>query len=232
MRFCQVSACGTRMGSAIRYWLTAALVGGTFFLVADANAKAQGTGSTTEAKSAPTAEGPPQEEANPNPLEFKTDLALWTFVIFVVLFLVLKKFAWKPISESLDRREHHIAENIAAAQRAQDDARNMLTEYERKLAGAADEVRAMLEEARRDAEGTKQQIVAEAKAAAQAEHERAMRDIRTAADAAVEELSQRSADLAVALAGKIVSTKLTGEERSRLVQESLNRFVAAAPSRN
>jgi len=199
--------------------------------------QASGRAETVEEKSvaaagANAAEAKPEAEGHPDPLAFKTDLALWTFVIFVLLFLVLKKFAWGPISESLDRREHHIAENIAAAQRAQDDARNMLAEYERKLAGAADEVRAMLEEARRDAEGTKQQIVAEAKSAAQAEHERAMRDIRTATDAAVEELSQRSADLAVALAGKIVSTKLTGEERSRLVQESLNRFAAAAPSRN
>ena len=67
----------------------------------------------------------------------------------------------------------------------------------------------MLEEARHDAENTKQQIVAEAKSAAQAEHERAMRDIRTATDAAVEELSQRSADLAVELAGKVISAKLT-----------------------
>ena len=80
--------------------------------------------------------------------------------------------------------------------RTHEEAKNLLAEYERKLAGAADQVRGMLEEARHDAEKTKQQIVAEAKTAAQAEHERAMRDIRTATDAAVEELSQRSADLA------------------------------------
>ncbi len=90
----------------------------------------------------------------------------------------------------------------------------------------------MLDEARHDAESTKQEIVAEAKSAAQAEHQRAMRDIRTATDAAVEELSQRSADLAVELAGKIISAKLTPEERSRLVQDSLTKFAAAAPSRN
>jgi len=221
--------------SEISQWLLAAIFSGVAALVfATASAYGQGNEkATTEARTAPAAESTPvAEESHPNPLEFKTDLALWTFVIFVVLFLVLKKFAWKPISESLDRREHHIAENIAAAQRAQDDAKKMLADYERKLAGAADEVRAMLEEARRDAEGTKQQIVAEAKSAAHAEHERAMREIRTATDAAVEELSQRSADLAVALAGKIVSAKLTGEERSRLVQESLSKFVASAPSRN
>ena len=113
-------------------------------------------------------------------------------------------------------REQHIAENIEAARRRDEDARQLLVEYERKLAGAADQVRAMLDEARHDAERTKQQIVAEAKAAAQGEHERAMRDIRTATDAAVEELSQRSADLAVELAGKIISAKLTPDERSRL----------------
>jgi F-type H+-transporting ATPase subunit b len=90
----------------------------------------------------------------------------------------------------------------------------------------------MLEEARKDAEGVKQQIVAEAKAAAHAEGERASLEIRRATDAAVEEMSQRSADLAVALAGKVISSKLTPEERSRLVQESLSKFASVAPSRN
>jgi F-type H+-transporting ATPase subunit b len=227
----KVLACRRPYQSEISRWLAAAIFSSLVLFVVTARVNAQGDEKlTTEAHTTGAATSTPV--AAPNPLEFKTDLALWTFIIFIVLFLVLKKFAWKPISESLDRRERHIAENIAAAQRAQDDAKKMLADYERKLAGAADEVRAMLEEARRDAEGTKQQIVAEAKSAAHAEHERAMREIRTATDAAVEELSQRSADLAVALAGKIVSAKLTGEERSRLVQESLSKFAASAPSRN
>lgn len=200
--------------------------------LAKCSVSAQAAEEKSAASGAAAAEKAPEAESHPDPLAFKTDLALWTFVIFVLLFIVLKKFAWGPIAESLDKREHHIAENIAAAQRAQDDAKNMLAEYERKLASAADEVRAMLEEARRDAEGVKQGIVAEAKAAAQAEHQRAMHDIRTATDAAVEQLSEKSADLAVALAGKIISAKLTSEERSKLVQESLGKFAAAAPSKN
>jgi F-type H+-transporting ATPase subunit b len=108
----------------------------------------------------------------------------------------------------------------------------MLAEYERKLASAADQVREMLEEARRDAEHAKQDILNEAKTAAKAEHDRALRDIRTAADAAVKDLSQRSADLAVEMAGKFISAKLTPDERSRLVQDSLSKFAAAAPSKN
>jgi F-type H+-transporting ATPase subunit b len=172
------------------------------------------------------------KHTEPNPLAIDADLAVWTFVLFLILFAVLAKFAWGPIAEALDKRERHIAENIEASRRAQEEAKEMLAEYERKLAGAADQVRGMLDEARRDAEGVKQQIVAEAKSAAQAEHERAMRDIRTATDAAVEELSQRSADLAIQLAGKVISSKITNEERSKLVQESLSKFAAAAPSKN
>jgi F-type H+-transporting ATPase subunit b len=182
--------------------------------------------------SAATAAGAAPVEDHPDPLQFKTDLALWTLVVFIVLFIVLKKFAWGPIAEALDKRERHIAENIEAARRRDEDARQLLAEYERKLSGAADQVRSMLDEARQDAERTKQEIVAEAKAAAQGEHQRAMRDIRTATDAAVEELSQRSADLAVDLAGKIISAKLTPDERSRLVKDSLSKFASAAPSKN
>src|SRR5262245_29807260 len=106
------------------------------------------TRAADEAKPAAEAAGEAHHGGDPSPLSIDTDLAVWTFVVFFVLLAVLAKFAWGPITEALDKRERHIAENIAAAQRAQDDARNMLAGYERKLAGAADEVRAMLEEAR------------------------------------------------------------------------------------
>jgi F-type H+-transporting ATPase subunit b len=173
-----------------------------------------------------------EHPAQPNPLAVDVDLAFWTFIVFLVLLAVLAKFAWKPIIAALEAREHHIAENIEAAKRAQDEAREMLAGYEKKLAGAADQVREMLDEARRDAEVTKGQIVDEAKTAAKAEHERAMRDIRTAADAAVKDLSQRSADLAIELAGKVISAKMTPDERSRLVNDSLSKFSATTPSKN
>ncbi|HTQ38171.1 MAG TPA: F0F1 ATP synthase subunit B [Pirellulales bacterium] len=212
---------------AFACWFCSALVVSATWLTIPSVARA-----ADEAPPAASAGNPPPAESHPDPLQFKTDLALWTFVVFVVLFIVLKKFAWGPIAQSLDRREHHIADNIEAARRRDEEARQLLAEYERKLAGAADQVRAMLDEARQAAEHTKQEIVAEAKAAAQGEHERAMRDIRSAADAAVEQLSEKSADLAVQLAGKIITTKLTPEERSRLVKDSLSKFASVSPSKN
>jgi hypothetical protein len=76
--------------------------------------------------------------------EFKSDLAIYTFVVFLILLLVLLKFAWNPISRALDERERNIADHIAAAEAKHEEAKQMLAGYEQKLAGAADEVRQLL----------------------------------------------------------------------------------------
>jgi F-type H+-transporting ATPase subunit b len=169
---------------------------------------------------------------SPNPLAFDPDLAIATLIIFLILFFVLKKFAWKPISHALEERERAIENNIAKAEGAAAEARAMLAEYEKKLAGASDEVRGMLEEARRDAEATKQEIVAEARVAARQEQDRALREINTAKDRALKELAETSTNIAVDLAGKLIKTKLTRDEHAELVQEAISKFVAGAPSRN
>ena len=107
-----------------------------------------------------------------------------------------------------------------------------LAEYEKKLAGAANEVRLMLDEARRNAEQAKQEIIAEAKAAAQLEQQRGVREVRTAMDQALKEISERSTNLAVELAGKIVQAQLKPADHARLVQEAMTKFTANGPSAN
>ncbi|MDX1964890.1 MAG: F0F1 ATP synthase subunit B [Pirellulales bacterium] len=165
-------------------------------------------------------------------VDWRSDLAIYSFVVFLLLMAVLTKFAWGPISQALDQREESIADNIASAQRAAAEAKSMLGEYEAKLANAADQVRAMLEEARRDAETTKGEIINEAKVAAQQEHDRALRDIRTATDGAMKQLAEKSADLATELAGKMLRAQMNKADHSRLVQESLAQFVAGSASNN
>ncbi len=103
---------------------------------------------------------------DPNPLAVDLDLAIWTGVVFALLFFVLSKFAWPQISAALEERELRIEDNIAAAQGKHEEAKLLLAQHEAKLATAADDVRALLEEARRDAEHTKAQILVEAKQAA------------------------------------------------------------------
>jgi F-type H+-transporting ATPase subunit b len=162
------------------------------------------------------------------PEEIRSDLAFFTFVVFLVLLAFLWKFAWGPILAGLEKREHSIAHNIAEAQRQHEDAKQLLADYERKLAAAADEVRSLMEGARRDAERTKQEILAEAKSAAEAERERGRRDIEAATDAAEQRLAERGAALAVQLAGKIVGQSLSAKDHARLIQEAVDKFPSAA----
>jgi F-type H+-transporting ATPase subunit b len=166
------------------------------------------------------------------PEEFKRDLAIYTFVVFLLLLAILWRFAWGPIIDGLEKREHGIAENIAAAERSHEQAKLMLAEYERKLAASADEVRAIIDEARRDAEHTQQEILAKARADAQAERDRSLREIETARDQALKELGERSANLAVDLAGKIVRAQLNPADHTRLIEEAMARFPNGTPSKN
>jgi F-type H+-transporting ATPase subunit b len=156
-----------------------------------------------------------------SPAWFQTDLALWSFAVFVILMLLLTRFAWKPIMEGLEKREQGIANTIAATQRAHEDAKRMLESYERRLAEAADEVRGMLEEARRDAEETKVAIVTEARKAADDEQARAKREISLATDDALSRIGQRAGELAVEVAGKFLGKQLSTDDQQRLIRDSV-----------
>ncbi len=173
-----------------------------------------------------------ESEGVKSPLTTDPDLAIWTAVVFLVLLAVLYAFAWGPITEALEAREKTITDAIKDAAAMRDEAKEILAQHEAKLAMAKDEVREMLDEARRDAEVTKGTIVAEASAAAAEHHARAVRDIRQARDAAVRQMAEQSANLAVDLAGKVVATAMTAERQSELVSDAMNRLASSSPSSN
>ena len=118
------------------------------------------------------------------------DLAIFTVLIFAILLAVLWKFAWGPISAGFDLREQKIADNIAAAEQCNVDAKHLLAEYEAKLAAAREEVRGILDEARRDAEHAGQELIAKARADAQAEVQRGKHEIETATSQGAERAGQ------------------------------------------
>jgi F-type H+-transporting ATPase subunit b len=167
-----------------------------------------------------------------DPSALSTDLAVYTFVVFLLLLAILGKFAWPTISVALLEREKRIESHIAAAESKHEEAKRLLAEHEAKLAGAAAEVKAMLDEARRDAEATKAEIVAEARAAAKAEHDRSKRDIEVALDGATKHLAEMSANLAVELAGKAIRETINPAKAQELVREALTKLSATTPSRN
>ncbi|TWT93439.1 ATP synthase subunit b, sodium ion specific [Botrimarina colliarenosi] len=168
----------------------------------------------------------------PDPLATDPDLALWTLGVFVAMLLILSQVAWEPIMKALKAREENIGGAIAEAQQKLEDAKGILAQHEAHLAGAADQVRELLAEAHRDAETTVAQAKANAKAEFEAERDRAMRDIDQAKDAAVRSLAERTAGLAIDLAGRVVKQDITPARQSEIVREALGRFSSNGPSAN
>jgi len=156
-----------------------------------------------------------------SPAEFRSDLAIWSLAVFLLLLGLLGKFAWKPIMDGLDKREQGIEHQIAETKAANEEAKRMLASYERRLSEASDEVRGMLEEARRDSEVTKQTIIAEARKAAEDEQVRAKHEIGLARDEALSSIALKAGDLAVEVAGKFLREKIGKDDHSRLVRDSI-----------
>ncbi len=156
---------------------------------------------------------------------WKTDLALWTAVVFLCLLAILAKFAWGPLAAGLDKRESFVADQIAQAQGANQKAKDILADYEYKLAAAQEQVHAIVEQGRRDAEQVGRQLIDKAKEDAHAEFQRAVKQIDAATAAAIEELASRSATLAVELAGKIVHAKLDPSDHAQLIEQAVAGFV-------
>jgi F-type H+-transporting ATPase subunit b len=160
-----------------------------------------------------------------NPITFKLDLSVWTAVVFLVVLAILSKYAWGPIADGLQKRENDIAGQIAEAQQRNEEARHILADYEKKLAAARDEVRVLIDDGRRDSEKVGQQVLEKAREESAIERQRAVQQIETATAAALKELAERSATLAVELAGKIVGAHLQAADHSRLIEQSLAEFA-------
>lgn len=170
-------------------------------------------------------------ESAPDPLAFDPDLAIATLVVFLLMLAILSQVAWSPIMDGLKAREESITGAIAAAQEKHDEAKAVLAKHQAEMAGAADQVRELLEEARRDADATIAQAQQDAKHQFELERERAMRDIDQAKDAAVRSLAERTAGLAIDLAGQVVKKDLSPDRQSEIVREALHRLTDS-PSAN
>ena len=133
--------------------------------------------------------------------------------------------------KALHDREEHIEHCLLEAEQARNEAERLMAENQKNLARAAEQVRAMLDEARKGAEETANSIVQRAQAEAEASRERAEREIGTAKDQALAEIFSRTADLAVAVAGKVLARDLSEADHRRLVEAAMAELPAMANGR-
>jgi F-type H+-transporting ATPase subunit b len=172
------------------------------------------------------AEGGHAEGGANNPFAGDIGNALWTLIIFVLVLVVLGKYAWGPILGNLQARENFIFESLEKAKRDRDEAEARLRQYEERLASARAEASAIVDEGRRDADAVKRRIEEDAHKEADRMIERARREIQIATDTATKELYTLSARLATEMATRIVGKQLTVQDQERLIAESIDALNA------
>ena len=155
------------------------------------------------------------------PIDIERDLALWSLIVFVLFLFVLKKLAWKPMIDGLDKRESRIRSSIAEAEENHRKSQTLLAEYEEKLRGAEHTVAEMVAEAKRDAERTGQDLIAKAQTEVGAVRERAKEDIARAKDTAVAEVFSTVNVQVAAATEHVLGRALSHDDQERLIQEAL-----------
>ena len=165
------------------------------------------------------------EPPAPDLLAPNLGLVFWTAVVFLAVLLILRAYAWGPITDALEEREERIDASITKAERALEEAKEIQAQNEKQRREAEQEARQILREAREEAETLREEEKAQTRQELQDMKEQARVDIEREKESALSELRSEVADLAVQAAGKIIGENLDGQRQRRLVAD----FIAARP---
>ena len=142
-------------------------------------------------------------------ISFDPGLIIWTTIIFMLLLIVLKKFAWKPILNSVDERNKSIEEALKAADKAKEEMASLNADNERILQEARVERDTLLKEARE----IKNSIINEAKEQANTEAEKILtstkEQISNEKMKALTELKNQVAELSIEMTEKVLKLELS-----------------------
>ena len=144
-----------------------------------------------------------------------------SLVSFIILFGVLSKFAFPPVTKILDERAVKIRESLEKAEETRVEAERLLEEYRQQMAEARHEATQVVEQGRKVAESMKAEILAKAQEEAEAEKQKAIDAIRAEKSAAMADLQRQVADLSVAVAGKIIGSSLSKSDHEALIEKYL-----------
>lgn len=152
-------------------------------------------------------------------------LVFWMFVTFMIIFLLLKKFAWKPILKMIKEREDSIDNAIKSAEQAREEMKELKAGNEKILAEARAERDIMMKEAR----DTKEAIINEAKVKAKSEADRLVAQARETINnekmAAITELKNQVATLSIDIAEKILKAELSSDDKQKALVNNLMKEV-------
>ena len=166
------------------------------------------------------------EHGPPNLLNPSVGLMFWTLLIFIVLFIILSKFAFPPILGAVEAREKALQDAIEGARADRDAAAALLARQQQELEATRAEAQKLIADGRAAGERLRGEMLEQTRTQQQEMLERARRDIAAERDIAIAELRREAVDLALAGAGKVIERNLDDAGNRQLIES----FLASIPS--
>ncbi len=151
-------------------------------------------------------------------------LTLWAAITFLVLLVVLSRFAWGPIVKMLDERTRTIHEAIDAARKERAEAERMLAEQKESLVRANREAAELAKRNQQEVETLRQELTARARKEADELVSSARKQIIEEKSKAVTELRGMAADLAIDAAARLIKSSLDEKTQRQLVEDYLKQL--------
>ena len=148
-------------------------------------------------------------------------LMVWTLVIFAILFFVLSKYAFKPITAAVAAREKALEDALVQAKEDRAEAAAHLAEQRQLLERAHGDAQRLIAEARTTGDTVRQQLLAQTHAQQAELLERARKEIDDERMRAIADLRREAVDLAILGAGKVIEKNLDDATNRKLVDEFL-----------
>ncbi len=157
-----------------------------------------------------------------NPILPETNEIIWGFLSFVILFVLLWRFAFPAIRRAMEQREERIRESLEGAEEAKGEADKLLDDYRQKLAEARTEANTIIEEARRTAESMRRDLLARAETEREEMIQRARQEIEASQAAAIDAVRREAANFSVELAERIVRQTIDRDAQAQLIEDYIS----------
>ncbi|MEO8449446.1 MAG: F0F1 ATP synthase subunit B [Gemmatimonadota bacterium] len=161
--------------------------------------------------------------ASAGPFAVNPGLIIWTWIVFIALFLVLRRYAWPQILKATEQREQKIADQLSQAEKMNTEARTLLEEQKKLTAEARNAAQTMLAEAKAVMEKERAAAIEKTKAEQEALLERARREIVAEQEKAIAELRREAIDLALGAAGRVIGQRLDADQDRKIVMDYLSK---------
>jgi F-type H+-transporting ATPase subunit b len=165
-----------------------------------------------------------QDSESTNPILPKTNELIIGIIAFVVLFVVLRRFAFPRADQVLKERTENIEGKLQQAERERQQAEELLRQYRERLASAEQEAQRIIDEARANAERLRAELMAKAEQEADRVINQGREAIRAERDRAVRELRTEVGSLAVELATRVIGDSLDRDRQLRLIDQYIEQL--------